>query len=127
MKQSIRDDLDEDFIARQRERLLGLRAQLIADGDAAAEEENTLQMAAGDEPQDAVDDSNRLEQQGNNEAVLAHNLARITAVDRALEKIRQRTYGLSDGNGKPIGREHLEVIPEAVFTVDELNENARRK
>ncbi len=126
MKQP-REHLDEDFIARQRERLLRLRAQLIADGDAAAEEEDTLQMAAGDEPQDAVDDSNRLEQQGNDEAILAHNLARITAIDRALQKMREHTYGWSDGNGEPIGREHLEVVPEAIFTVDELNEKARRK
>ncbi|HET6492999.1 MAG TPA: TraR/DksA family transcriptional regulator [Burkholderiales bacterium] len=127
MKQSFREDLEEDFIARQRERLLKLRAQLIADGDAAAAEENTLQVAAGDEPQDAVDDGNRLEQQATDEAVLAHNLIRITAVDRALEKIQERTYGLSDGNGEPIGRAHLEIVPEAVFTIDELNAKARQK
>lgn len=127
MKLSSRENLDENFIAQQRERLLKLRAQLIADGDSAAAEEDTLQMAAGDEPQDAVDDGNRLEQQGNDEAILAHNLSRIRAVDRALEKIREHTYGVSDGNGEPIGRAHLEAVPEAVFTVDELNAKARQK
>lgn len=127
MKLSSRENLDENFIAQQRERLLKLRAQLIAVGDAAGAEEDTLQMAAGDEPQDAVDDSNRLEQQANDEAVLAHNLSRITTVDRALEKIQEHTYGLSDGNGEPIGRAHLEAVPEAVFTVDELNAKARQK
>ena len=40
--------LDDAFIARQRERLLQLRAQLIASGDAAGVDENTLQAAAGD-------------------------------------------------------------------------------
>lgn len=127
MKQSFRENLDENFIARQRERLLKLRAQLIADGDAAGAEENTLQVAAGDEPQDAVDDSNRLEQQTNDEAILAHNLDRVATVDRALEKIQEHTYGLSDGNGEPIGRAHLEAVPEAFFTVDELNAKARQK
>lgn len=127
MKQSIRENLDETFIAHQRERLLKLRAQLIAGGDAAGAEENTLQIAAGDEPQDAVDDGNRLEQQANDEAILAHDLDRIAAVDRALEKIQQHTYGLSDGNGEPIGRAHLEAVPEAVFTVDELNAKARQR
>lgn len=112
--------LDDAFIAHQRKRLLELRAQLIAGGDAAGVDENTWQVAAGDEPQDAVDDGNRLEQQANDEALLAHDLERIACIDRALEKIRENTYGLSDGNGEPIGREHLEAVPEAIFTTDEL-------
>lgn len=127
MKQPVHENLDETFIARQRERLLKLRAQLIASGDAAGAEEDALQMAAGDEPQDAVDDGNRLEQQANDEALLAHDLERIAAIDRALEKIQQHTYGLSDGNGEPIDRAHLEAVPEAVFTVDELNAKARQR
>jgi DnaK suppressor protein len=113
-------DLDDAFIARQRERLLALRAQLIASGDAAGTDEDTLQMAAGDEPRDAVDDGDRLEQQSNDEALLARNLDRIATIDRALEKIRDKTYGLSDGNGEPIERAHLEAVPEAIFTADEL-------
>lgn len=127
MKQPVHEHLDEAFIARQRERLLELRAQLIAGGDAAGAEEDTLQMASGGEPQDAVDDGNRLEQQANDESILAHDLDRIAAIDRALGKIREHTYGVSDGNGEPIGRAHLEVVPEAVFTVDELNAKARQR
>lgn len=119
MTQSIQD-LDDAFITRQRERLLELRAQLIASGDAAGADENTLQTTAGDEPRDAVDDGDRLEQQSNDEALLAHDLDRIATIDRALEKIREKTYGLSDGNGEPIGRAHLEAVPEAIFTADEL-------
>ena len=119
MTQSIRD-LDDAFITRQRERLLELRAQLIASGDAAGADENTLQTTAGDEPRDAVDDGDRLEQQYNDEALLARNLERIATIDRALEKIREKTYGLSDGNGEPIGRARLEAVPEAIFTADEL-------
>jgi len=119
MTQSIRD-LDDAFITRQRERLLELRAQLIASGDAAGADENTLQTTAGDEPRDAVDDGDRLEQQSNDEALLAHDLDRIATIDRALEKIREKTYGLSDGNGEPIGRARLEAVPEAIFTADEL-------
>jgi DnaK suppressor protein len=127
MNQPIHEKLDEAFVARQRERLLELRAQLIKGGDAAGVEEDTLQMAAGDEPQDAVDDGDRLEQQANDEAILAHDLKRIAAIDRALEKIQEHTYGLSDGNGEPIGRAHLEAVPEAVFTADELNAKARQR
>lgn len=118
-------DLDDAFIANQRERLLELRAQLIASGDAAGVDENALQVAAGSEPQDAVDDGDRLEQQSNDEAILARNLDRIATIDRALEKIRENTYGLSDGNGKPIGRVHLDAVPEAIFTADELRARQR--
>jgi DnaK suppressor protein len=125
MNQAKHHDLDEAFITRQRERLVQLRAQLIAGGDAAGTEEDTLQMAAGNEPRDAVDDGDRLEQQANDEALLAHDLDRIAAIDRALEKIKEHTYGLSDGNGEPIGRARLEAVPEAVFTVDELKARAR--
>ena len=121
----LHQDLDDAFIARQRERLLELRARLIASGDAAGADEDTLQMAAGDEPGDAVDDGDRLEQQGNDEAMLAHDLDRIATIDRALEKIRENTYGLSDGNGEPIGRAHLEAVPEAIFTTDELRARQR--
>lgn len=127
MNKPMQEDLDAEFIARQRERLLELRAQLIAGGDAAGEEEDTLQMASGSEPRDAVDDGNRLEQLANDEALLAHDLDRIAAIDRALKKIHEHTYGLSDGNGEPIGRAHLEAVPEAVFTVDELNAKARQR
>ena len=127
MNQPDHEHLDEAFIARQRERLLQLRVQLIAGGDAAGSEESTLQTAAGDEPRDAVDDGDRLEQQANDEALLAHDLDRIAAIDRALQKIQEHTYGLSDGNGEPIGRAHLEAVPEAVFTADELNAKARRR
>lgn len=127
MNHPIHEILDEAFIERQRERLLELRAQLIAGGDAAGEEEDTLQMAAGGEPGDAVDDGDRLEQQGNDEALLAHDLSRIAAIDRALQKIQEHTYGISDGNGEPIGRAHLEAVPEAVLTVDELNARARQR
>jgi DnaK suppressor protein len=67
-----------------------------------------------------VDDGDRLEQQSNDEALLARNLDRIATIDRALEKIRDNTYGVSDGNGEPIDRAHLEAVPEAIFTVDEL-------
>src|SRR5690349_9653562 len=121
------ENLDEAFIARQRERLLQLRAQLIAGGDAAGEEEDTLQMAAGSEPRDSVDDGDRLEQQANDEAILAHDLQRIASIDRALQKIREHTYGVSDGNGGPIDRAHLEAVPEAVFTAEELSARARQR
>jgi DnaK suppressor protein len=40
-------------------------------------------------------------------------------VNRALEKIEEGTYGLSDLSGEPILRGRLEAIPEAFYTIEE--------
>ena len=43
----------------------------------------------------------------------------MAQIERALKKIELGTYGLSDVSGKPIPRERLEAMPEAVLTVEE--------
>ncbi|WP_413626335.1 TraR/DksA family transcriptional regulator [Luteibacter sp. Lutesp34] len=117
--------LDDAFLARQKQRLLDLRRQLVAVGDAAGADEQALQAAAGGEPQDAGDDGERFAQQENDEAVLSHNERRLAAVDRALEKIDEGTYGISDGNGEAIPRERLEAVPESCYTVEEAADRER--
>ncbi|NID14557.1 TraR/DksA family transcriptional regulator [Luteibacter yeojuensis] len=117
--------LDATFLAEQKQRLLELRRQLIEVGDAAGEDEQLLQTTAGGEPQDASDDGTRLANLANDEAVLSHNEARIGAVDRALEKIEEGTYGISDGNGEVIPRERLEAVPESCYTVEEAVDQER--
>jgi DnaK suppressor protein len=44
---------------------------------------------------------------------------RLGEVDRALQKIEEGTYGLSDDSGEPIPRGRLEAVPEAIRTVEE--------
>jgi DnaK suppressor protein len=44
---------------------------------------------------------------------------RLERVQRALRKIEEGTYGLSDDSGEPIPRGRLEAVPEAVRTVEE--------
>jgi DnaK suppressor protein len=117
--------LDDAFIAKQKQRLLDLRKQLIASGDAAGVDEQGWQASAGGEPQDEGDDGDRLAQQANDEAILAHSEARLTAIDRALEKIEDGTYGLSDSSGDPIPRERLEAVPESCYTVEESNDREK--
>jgi DnaK suppressor protein len=120
MKKESNAGLDADFVESQRQKLLKMRAQLISDGDAAAMNEGTVQDAAGDEPGDAVDDASRLEQLETDEALLAQSERRVIEIDRALQKIVEGTYGLSDGNGMPIERAHLDLVPEAILTRAEL-------
>ncbi|SEN22158.1 DnaK suppressor protein [Luteibacter sp. UNCMF331Sha3.1] len=119
--------LDDAFLASQKQRLLTLRQQLIAAGDAAGADEQLLQSAAGGEPQDAGDDGERFAQQENDEALLAHDEARLAAVDRALEKIDEGTYGFSDLSREPIPRARLEAVPETTFTVEEAADREPRR
>ena len=57
--------------------------------------------------------------------LVARDVARLEQVNRALEKIKEGTYGLSDISGQPIPRERLQAIPETIFTLAE--EQAREK
>jgi RNA polymerase-binding protein DksA len=43
----------------------------------------------------------------------------LAQVKRALERIEQGTYGLSEVSGKPIPIERLEAVPQATTLVDE--------
>ncbi|MDQ3589770.1 MAG: TraR/DksA C4-type zinc finger protein [Actinomycetota bacterium] len=44
---------------------------------------------------------------------------RLENVERALQKMEEGTYGLSDESGEPIPKGRLEAVPEAVRTVEE--------
>jgi len=52
---------------------------------------------------------------------------RLRAIDRALAKIDEGTYGLSDMSGKPIPKASLEATPEAVLTVEEEEQREKQQ
>ena len=65
------------------------------------------------------DDAQRLdmlEREGN---LVVRDVGRLERVDRALKKIEDGTYGLSDQSGQPIPRERLEAVPESIYTFAE--------
>ena len=113
-------ELNQEFIARQKQRLQDLKAELehVRDGlqederFRAEEEEDFTQHDSGDMSQSLftreVDAT--IEQQVGR---------RLQYVERALQKIEEGTYGLSDDSGKPIPRGRLEAVPEAIRTVEE--------
>lgn len=55
------------------------------------------------------------------EAMLKNRLDRdlLEQIDRALERVREGTYGFSEVSGRPIPLERLEAIPWATTLVDE--------
>jgi DnaK suppressor protein len=118
--------LDSAFIEKQRHHLNRLRDTLMAATRAdEADETHVRTESANSGSREYEDDAQRLtmlELEGN---LVARDLARLERVNRALEKIKEGTYGLSDLSGQPIPRERLEAIPETLFTLAE--EKAREQ
>lgn len=111
--------LDTDFIEQQRERLQILRDQIAGVDRDARDEEQALQEEYADAPRDSGDAAANVAQQEIDESLQDGSEQRLADVERALEKIEEGTYGLSDESGKPIPRMRLESMPEALYTVEE--------
>jgi DnaK suppressor protein len=111
--------LSREFIAAQRKRLEALRERLLgAEGETLAEERDSRE-GHGEEAGDAGDKAEDLPAREVHQALHDADVRRLGDIDRALQKIAEGTYGLSDASGKPIPRERLEASPEAVLTVQE--------
>jgi len=111
--------LDAVFVERQKQELLKQRAALLQAAQADEDDEGAIRGESSSGPREYEDDAQKLallEVDGNR---VVRNLHRLNLVNRALEKIEEGTYGLSDASGKPIPRERLEAVPEAVCTLDE--------
>jgi DnaK suppressor protein len=119
--------LDAAFLEKQRQNLLRLRASLVEGAQDAESEEAAVNADEDGAAVEFEDDAQRLdslEREGN---LVARGVDRLQRVDRALEKIKEGTYGLSDISGKPIPGERLEAVPEAICTVDEEAGVERRR
>lgn len=120
---TVKSPLDTAFIEKQRHHLNRLRDALLT--STRTEEADVRTETANSASREYEDDAQRLtmlELQGN---LVVRDVARLERVNRALEKIKEGTYGLSDVSGQPIPRERLEAIPETIFTIAE--EQAREK
>ncbi len=112
-------ELTSAFIAKQRERLTAMRDELMATGRAAVSEETELQEDSLNESQNSGDDAQKTTLQDNDAALFVRNRHRLVAIDRALQKIEEGTYGVSDESGEHIPQDRLEAIPESLGTVAE--------
>jgi DnaK suppressor protein len=120
-------ELDERFIALQKDRLQNLKEELLrirtgmsADERQRAENEGDTQLDSGDMSQDMFT--------REMDATIGQQVElRLADVDRALQKIEEGTYGLSDVSGEPIPRGRLEAMPEAIRTVEEQQRFERER
>jgi DnaK suppressor protein len=110
--------LGSEFIEQQRKRLEALREQLSTTtesgvGPSRLRDENV------DRPWDWEEEGALTTQRQTDEAVHEAIERRLRDIARALEKIREGTYGLSDASGQPIPKARLEDVPEAIYTIEE--------
>jgi RNA polymerase-binding transcription factor len=113
------DEMDQHFVEQQRERLLGLRDELVRIREGMAADEEDLGETEGDTTLDSGDLSQDMVTRELDASIGEQADRRLGEVDRALRKIEEGTYGLSDESGEPIPRGRLEAVPEAARTVEE--------
>jgi DnaK suppressor protein len=112
-------NLSKDFLERQRSRLIALRAALGDTRTAREDEEHAIQAESGGRAAEYEDDAQKLAMLELDENLANRATTRRTYVERALQKIEEGTYGVSDASGKPIQLERLEAVPEAIYTLAE--------
>jgi DnaK suppressor protein len=112
--------LDKAFVQKQRDRLTKLRQQLSSATRREESEEAGINTTSVAEAHESEDDAQRLALLEIEGEVGARSQQRLTQIERALQKIADGTYGLSDKSGKPIPRERLEAIPETIYTLEEI-------
>jgi DnaK suppressor protein len=113
------EGLDKAFVERQRQRLTKLREELTDATQGEELEEKEINAQSSGQAEEYEDDAQRLtnlEIEGN---IVARNALRLAQVDRALQKISEGTYGLSDASNQPIPKARLEAAPEAIYTIAE--------
>ena len=120
-------ELDEGFVARQRERLLELREELLRIQRGVQGDEQNMSEEQGDTQLDSGDQSQQMFNREMDATIGEQAGQRLRDVERALEKIEEGTYGLSDESGEPIAKGRLEAAPEALRTVDEQQSFERER
>src|SRR5262245_47433122 len=89
--------------------------QLLADLGTAQADDREAERETGD----LADPAQPLTEQGVDDAVAASLRERLAALDRALRRLDDGTYGRSIRTGVPIPDERLEADPAAELTVQE--------
>ena len=103
---------------RARARLRAERAEvtaLLGEAESAAEQDREAEAEVGD----VGDSAQELAAQGVDDAVASSLRDRLAALDRALKRLDDGTYGRSVRSGRPIPDERLEADPAAELTVEE--------
>ncbi len=115
---------DPAFLKQQRKRLVAMRDELLSRDAAKPALDRTTRPEGAEEIED---DAQKLAQSEIDDTVHGVEQQRLRSIERALAKIDEGTYGLSDLSGDPIPRARLEAIPEAVLTIQEEEARERQR
>ena len=110
---------DKTFLDRQRRVLQGLRKQILADRKGHESESESANADVGAQAREYEDDAQKLTALELQGSLAGADDARLSSIERALQKIDDGTYGLSDASGAPIPIERLEAYPDALYTLEE--------
>ncbi len=122
-------EVDQEFVRKQKERLEEMRVELQGIADGMEEDNRDRAEDEGDFTEHDSGDMSRSIFTREMDATVGQVMeGRLAYVERALQKIEEGTYGLSDVSGEPIARGRLEAAPEAIYGVDEQQdfEDGRR-
>ncbi len=93
-------------------------ARYVSDDRDGAKDDQASEVSHSDANDPADEATNLMDRERSIAA--EDNMGRILAkITRAMEKIEDGTYGLSDVDGAPIPLERLEALPYALTTVDQ--------
>jgi DnaK suppressor protein len=96
---------------------------LLADSEHAGEEDRESEDEEGGV--DSVDPATSLTAEGMDDAIAESMRDRLAAIDRALRRLDDGSYGRSVRSGAPIPDERLEADPAAELTVEEARQAER--
>jgi RNA polymerase-binding transcription factor len=113
--------------ARARELLVTERAEVLnllkgTDNEVRQEQEAEVASEAGDTGDKALP----LTEEGTDQEIEEDLRERLDAIERALRRVDDGTYGRSVRSGKPIPDERLEADPAAELTVEEARADEAR-
>ncbi len=107
------------LLEAERAEVQGLLSGTEEEGDEARQGE------VDSESGDMEDAALSLTEEGEDDAIAESMRDRLDAIDRALHRIDDGTYGRSVRSGKPIPDERLEADPAAELTVEEARAQAQ--
>jgi DnaK suppressor protein len=110
---------ESGFLEAKQRQLRELKALLQGTRAAATAEEGQVNAAAGGAAREYEEEAQRLTTLELEGTLELRDTQRLANVERALRKIEEGTYGLSDLTGEPIPLERLNATPDALYTLDE--------
>jgi DnaK suppressor protein len=111
--------LDPAFLGRQKRRLTELRRRILIVRRGQEGEQASANAQTQDQAREYEDDAQRLSAIELDDNLAAADDERLSNIERALQKIEDGSYGLSEASGAPIPLERLEASPEALYTLAE--------